>query len=254
MRRRTQKAIGSRPRREREGAVMLIVMMVLLVATTLASVSLQATQYELRAAGFARSAMQTQYVSEAAFATSVAWVDATALGPELLSYISAWNNTTPPELQQFGEPALTGTNRADSMRTQWIGQAQLTAVTMPPITLPGANNDPVGTFGPRVTGNPGIEDPRRTNALLSDYVVDMYDCQRLGGLGSPGAQVNQGGSGTIQQIQLYCVVTSRGRSYVPNAGNKVWQDSAGNDYTVNRFTLAHDSRGTIVTPPMIPQQ
>ena len=121
--------------------------------------------------------------------------DATALDRQLMTYLNAWNNTTAPQLQQFGEPALTNANRADAMRTQWLGQSQLTAVvTMPPITLPGASNDPVGTFGPRVVGNPGIEDPKRTNALLSDYVVDLYDCQRLNGLGTPGAQVNQGGS------------------------------------------------------------
>jgi hypothetical protein len=78
----------------------------------------------------------------------------------------------------------------------------------------------------------------------------MYDCRQLPNTGSAGSQVNQGGSGTLQQVQFYCVVTSRGRAFIPGAPTKKWTMLAG-DYIVNRFTMGHDSRGTIVTPPII---
>jgi hypothetical protein len=236
-------------RRSEEGVVMLIVMMILLTATTMASISLSATQFELRSAGFSRSALQTQYVSEAAMATTMTWVDVTSLDNGIVNHLDKWNGLGGPKVEHFGEPRLTPGNSPDATRTQWVQQAELAAVTLPPITMPGQSDDPVGTFGPRVAYNPGAEDS--TN-LLPDYVVDMYDCRRLRGTGSPGSRVNTGGSGAIREMQLYCVITSRGRSFVPGGASKIWQTGAGN-YSVNRFATAHDSRGTIVTPPIVIQ-
>jgi hypothetical protein len=243
-------------KRSEEGAVMLVVMLILLTATALAGISLQATQYELRAAGFDRTATQTQYVSETAMATTLSWIDATSLDGSLMHHIDFWNNTAQPDVTMFGEPVLTPANRPDANRTQWIQQARLTAVTIPPITMTGANNDPIGTFGPKSAYHPGTEDTLVTDASLSDYVVDLYDCQRLPGAGTAGSQVNQTGSGTIRVFQLYCVVTARGRSFMFGtfAGKtKTWQTAAGTPYVVNRFTMAHDSRGTIVSPPIVVQ-
>jgi hypothetical protein len=235
-------------RRSEEGVVMLIVMMILLTATTMASISLSATQFELRSAGFSRSALQTQYVSEAAMATTMTWVDVTSLDNGIMNHLDKWNGLGGPKMEQFGEPILT--NTADATRTQWVQQSQLAAVTLPPITRLGQSNDPVGTFGPRVAYNPGVED---AGNALPDYVVDMYDCRRLIGNGSPGSRVNTGGSGAIREMQLFCVITSRGRSFMPGPASKIWQTAAGVDYSVNRFTTAHDSRGTIVTPPIVIQ-
>jgi hypothetical protein len=238
--------------RSEEGAVMLVVMLILLTATALAGISLQATQYELRAAGFDRTAMQTQYVSETAMATTMSWIDAISLDGALKNHIGLWNNNTQPDLGWFGEPVLTPLNRQDASRTQWSQQAKLTTVTLPPITMPGASNDPIGTF--ESLYNPGTENVVAVNATMSDYVVDMYDCRRLTGAGTPGSQVNQSGSGAIREFQLYCVVTARGRSFMVGtyAGNqKTWQTGTGTPYKVSRFAMAHDSRGTIVSPPIV---
>lgn len=230
---------------------MLIVMMILLVATTLAGVSLQATQYELRAAGFARSALQTQYVSETALTTTIAWIEAAALDSGLSTFLNAWNSKDAgPDLTLFGEPEL-GTAREHAMRFQWVTQSEtLTAVTIPPLTVPGANNDPTGSFGPRVNARPGVEN-RALATWPSDYVVDVYDCEPLHGMGTPGSQINHAGSSATRRSQFACVVTARGRSYVPGGGDRTWADPAGKPYTVNRFGLAHDSRGTIVTPEFV---
>jgi hypothetical protein len=50
------------------------------------------------------------------------------------------------------------------------------------------------------------------------------------------------------------VITSRGRSFMWEGATKVWETGDGeNDYLVNRFSLAHDSRGTLVSPPIVVQ-
>lgn len=245
---------------------MLIVLLILLTATTLAATSLQTTQFELRSSGFNRAALQTQYVSEAAAATTLAWVDATALDRSFLRYLDAWK--VAPDMTLFGEPVLDPSTSANSSRTEWIQQKDLSTVIIPPITQSGYANsdntfiDPVGTFGPTSAYIAGIQPRDGATVATTDYVVDMYDCRQLPNTAAVGYQINQGGSGVLKQVQYYCVVTSRGRAYVPYAANstskptKKWvvQGGAGNaDYVVNRFTMAHDSRGTLVTPPIIQQ-
>ncbi|HKP63463.1 MAG TPA: hypothetical protein VJV78_42300 [Polyangiales bacterium] len=235
---------------------MLVVMLILLTVTALAGVSFQASQFDLRSAGNNRSALQTQYVSEAAMATTISWVDATSLDRSIMSHITNWNLQDPPEMNWFAEPALTAGNRADANRTQWMQQVHLTKnVKMPPITLANEANDPVGTFGPRVPLHPGTQERLSTaKENVSDYVVDMYDCRRLTGVGSPGSQVNQGGSGTIKEMQLFCVLTSRGRSFTWGGQDKNWFAADGKTkIPMNRFTMAHDTRGTIVSPPIVVQ-
>ena len=264
-------AIPKRRRvRSEEGAVMLIVLLVLLTATTLAATSLQTTQFELRSAGYNRAAVQTEYVSEAAAMTTFSWVDATAMDKSFMLHLQAWNNSDPPPMGVFGEPEIPSDNRRNSNRTQWIQQKALMHYTMPPITRSGFVNgtfaDPIGTLGPRSTYLPGIQVvPGSPGADEANYVVDMYDCRQLPNTATVGYQVNQGGSGTLHEVQFYCVVTSRGRSYVPyptsttNLPSKKWSvpNGAGLNsgaFIVNRFTMAHDARGTLVTPPIILSQ
>src|SRR5262245_52969481 len=109
----------TRSRRSEEGAVMLIVLLILLTATTLAATSLQTTQYELRSSGYNRAAVQTEYVSEAAAATTFAWVDATAMDRSFMLHLQAWNAQGGPDLGYFGEPPLAAEHRLNANRTQW---------------------------------------------------------------------------------------------------------------------------------------
>jgi hypothetical protein len=231
---------------------MLVVMLILMTATAMAAVSLQSTQYELRASGYNRAALQTQYVSEAAAETTLAWVDATAMDHGFMQHLAAWNlSLGGPDMRLFGEPALTASNRRDANRTQWRQQALLTNTFMPPITRPTEGNlqDATGTFGPRSPYFPGVFDENAQAPAPTDYVVDMYDCRQLPNTGTAGSQVNQGGSGTLRPFQYYCVVTARGGAYVPGAPSKTWT-LQGVPYRVWRLAMRHDSRGTIVTPPM----
>ncbi|HET8936002.1 MAG TPA: hypothetical protein VFN67_21295 [Polyangiales bacterium] len=247
--------------RQREGAVMLVVLLIVLTATTLAATSLQSTQFELRGAGYTRAAVQTQYVSEAAAMTTLAWIDATSMDRSFMTHVKQWSAADPPPMWPFGEPEIFKDNEAQANRTQWVQQQLLTTVGMAPLTNPGDKNaagvvDKYGTLGPRSTYVAGIQ---TEDGVLGNYIVDMYDCRRLTNTAAAGYQVNQGGSGTMQYFQLYCVVTSHGRTYVPyptGAGtkpSKVWT-VRGRDkdetLSVNRFTMAHDSRGAVITPPM----
>jgi hypothetical protein len=251
-------ASHGRARRQREkreeGAVMMVVLLILLTATALAGVSLQSTQFELRSAGYNRIAMQAEYVSEAAASTTIAWVDATSMDSSFLTHLAAWAAVDPPKMVLFGEPEVLKTNRMSANRTQWKQQKDLTAVVMPPLTETGSTigtSDVVGSLGPRNPYLPGIQDMApASGSTVIDYVVDLYDCKQLPNTGTAGSQVNQSGSGSLHQIQYYCVVTSRGRAYVPGAPSKKWSVVSAGDYIVNRFTMAHDSRGTIITPPM----
>jgi hypothetical protein len=231
---------------------MLVVMLILLTATAMAAVSLQTTQYELRAAGYNRAALQTQYVSEACGNTSIAWVDATSLDGSFLAHVTFWNNQKyPPAMLQLGEPTIDIANRQNANRTEWQQQKLLTTVLMPPITKPGTTDgvtDPVGTFGPRSNYVPGVDD--KDHAGITAYITDLYDCRQLPNTASAGSQVNYVGSGTVHEVQYYCVITSHGRAFVPGAPSKTWTLPDGN-YVANRFTMGHDSRGTIVTPPII---
>jgi hypothetical protein len=249
-----------RPARQREGAVMLIVLLIVLTATTLAATSLQSTQFELRNSGYNRAALQTQYVSEAAAMASLAWIDATAMDRSFMQHVNKWADSgLTPSMAQFGEPEIPRTNPASANRLQWVTQESLTANTIPPLTYAnyakGAYSDPYGSLGPRSTYVAGNQ--MEDNVVSSNYVVDLYDCRRLANTAAAGYQVNQGGSGTIQYFQLYCVVTSRGRTFVPYAAGaptkptKTWSINGSVPYVVNRFTMAHDSRGAIITPPMI---
>ena len=244
---------------------MLVVLLILLTATTLAATSLQSTQFELRSSGYNRAALQTEYVAEAAAVTTLAWLDATAMDGSFLKHLQA-NNDKTPLMSLFGEPDIRSDNRANANRTQWAQQSYVAQnVIIPPITQPGYSRaastftDPIGTFGPRsayVPGNQNLDDP----AAGTNYVVDMYDCRQLANTASPGYQVNQGGSGTMRSVQYYCVVTSRGRAYVPypsgggtSAPKKTWtlpNGASTGAYVVNRFTMAHDSRASVITPPM----
>ena len=263
------KVLPRTAQRSEEGAVMLIVLLVLLTATALATAALQGTQFELRSSGYNRAAVQMEYVSEAAATNTVAWIDAISPIGRLTSQLS----TGKPINALFGEPEIPTDNPRRANRTTWLQQAEWSGVPFPPITnadkglvLNGVT-DRLGTFGPRSAYIAGLETTTlagdQTEALVrTNYVVDLYDCRELPNTASAGNQVNQGGSGTLKQVQYYCVVTSRGRSYVPRwsdptaltTGNKLprksWSIAGGTAYEPSRFTMAHDARGTIITPPV----
>lgn len=61
---------------KREGAAMLVVLMVLMMTTATATFAIHATTIEMRSAGYARRSMQTSYVAEGGAHAALAYVDA----------------------------------------------------------------------------------------------------------------------------------------------------------------------------------
>lgn len=71
----------------REGAAMLIVLLVLLMTTATATFAMHATTVEIRAAGFQRQAQQTEHIAEGGAYAAVAYVDVLKANGSLLQYL-----------------------------------------------------------------------------------------------------------------------------------------------------------------------
>lgn len=250
------------PRRSRrEGMVLLVVMLILLMGTAMGGIALQTTQHEMRSAGHNRLATQTQYVADAALTTTTSWIDATSLnGSFYQNQLLGWQALpAPPDMTLFGEPEIDVNNRHWANRTQWQQQRAFLPFGVPPLTVPEAATlgqvlatDPFGTMGPRsayVAGNEHVV--ANPPPDLVDYVADLYDCVRRPVAASPGSQVNEGGSGSLQQYEFYCVVTAHGRSFVPGSATKTWGLFNSRTYTPRRFMAAHEARATVITPPIL---
>ena len=106
----TREAVARRPAPAREGAAMLIVMLVLLMTTGVAVFAVHTTTAEIRAAGAARQALQTQYVAEAGLMSAIAYSELIQpAGVEL-----ALQRSAPPAsgyMAQFFEPELAPNKR-----------------------------------------------------------------------------------------------------------------------------------------------
>lgn len=70
------KSTYRKPTEKREGAAMLVVLMVLIMTTATATFAIHATTVEMRSAGYSRTAMQTAYVAEGGAYAALDYVDA----------------------------------------------------------------------------------------------------------------------------------------------------------------------------------
>ena len=180
-----------RPARAREGAAMLIVMLVLLMTTGVAVFAVHTTTAEIRAAGAARQALQTQYVAESGLMSAVAYSELIQpAGVEL-----ALQQSTPPStgyMAQFFEPEL-----ASGKRNYRLYLADLTT------TAPA--------------GFPIETDPTRgqslgRSALAPWFTVDINDDFTYT---TPVAGHRADGGGTLRFMGA--TYTAHGRTRVPTA-------------------------------------
>lgn len=72
--------------RDREGAAMLVVLMVLIGTTATATFAIHSTVVEMRAAGYSRRAMQTAYVAEGGAYASLDYIDAIGAQATFVQY------------------------------------------------------------------------------------------------------------------------------------------------------------------------
>lgn len=88
-------------RARREGAAMLIVLMVLLMTTAMATFAIHATSVELRGAGHARQAVQAEHLAEGATYAGVTYIDRLGASGSLMQYlrtnVTANTQTSPYE-------------------------------------------------------------------------------------------------------------------------------------------------------------
>ncbi len=137
--------------RRQEGAAMLFVMLVLLVATATAAISVQSTNFELRASGYARRAAQTAHVAESALVTTLGVVD--RAGPK--SFLYAMERSESPIMQSFNEPELVTGKQAYRVFSDDFANDSV------PVVRSQSEAD-VGSLGPKQAYQPW-------------FAVDIYD-------------------------------------------------------------------------------
>jgi hypothetical protein len=251
---------------------MFIVMLILLVATALATIALQTTQAELRAAGSNRMSVQTQYIAENGLVSTLSYADAMATQDKFAcAFLSVGKPRVPPNMYPYGETEVPQGYSFFSVRSQWFNQKDFLKTDLPdfpPLSLANGVDtggvvsklqDTIGTLGPQAAYRPGdaavFSAAAAGNGPVNpnpDYVVDFYDCKKLPAYASPGNPVDD----SNPYAPYYCVVTSRGRSFLPNGLTKTWDLTyggkvLGGPFALNRFSSAHDARTTIITGPTL---
>lgn len=235
--------------RRQEGAVMLVVMLILMVATATAALSVHATQYELQAAGHARQAMQTRYISESVAMNTVAWFDKVFdpnLGGGFSQFYQNCASTTGAgaAMHKFGQPDRPGTAAYDTCRLSRRNiepidpraaheRYAVRAATSPTAPTPAAGEpplDPIGSVGPRQAYQPEED-------FISDVTCRVTEIDKPGG---------------SRARQYRCNVTARGRMLRPSPPQtKDWvigtPGPGAVTYQQNPFSTYHESRMVILT-------
>ena len=173
-----------------DGAAMLVVMFVLLMATATAVYAVQSTTFEIRAAGYGRRAIQTDALAENGLTAAMAWVDATGPDTMMLSLDRSMNGGSTLDVQPF-EIALGAGKRG--MRLYGGAGGELNVTAQPRM------DEPTATLGER-------------QAMDTFLMVDVYDVHTFTGV-LPGFS----SSGTARLKFLGATYTARGRARLPGA-------------------------------------
>jgi hypothetical protein len=192
----TTQMLSLRRRRSNErerGAAMLVVMLVLLVVTATATMAVQSSQFEIRAAGQARQAMQTRQVAVSGIETVTATIEMRG-GARML------------EFQMNRAPQPLGTRLA---------------VTEPPLSAVNNRNQRFVSSEFLVGGTMGVLESPASPASYASFgrsayephfivdVNDVYDTPAL--LQGAAAGTRLDGNGSIRLQFLVATMTSRGR-------------------------------------------
>ena len=225
--------IVSRPRadasrKREEGAVMLVVMLVVLMVTATAMFAIYSTTYELRSAGTFRQAMQTQYIAEGGVTTAMALIDTMGAA----SIDQAMQRSPVPAGRQFAaeEPAyIQSTPHFRVYSTDFL-------------TLPSVVSQPVET---NVAAAGGSSLGSHLGYAPS-YVIDIDDSYR------PGMSI-AGMSVTGDSPVSYRVwtITARGRT-APVGGTESYTPAqiAMGQLARGSHETAMNSRAVVLSGPM----
>jgi len=219
--------------RNREGAALFVVLMIVMVGTASAVFAANSVSHEVRGTGFARQQMQTRYAARGALVGALEWFD--IFGPSTVRSIMLTPGST--EGVQFScasggscypEPPLAGNRRAYRLYPEHFAAL----LTQDGGVTPGLfENLPVeadSTFG-------------ATSAHTPIVVVDIYDEHIVSTL-APGAAAHGGTKFKYMRTTL----TARGRAQL-SASDQAHPD----DQNRERNETGADMRAYIVSGPFI---
>lgn len=237
-------ARARRSKARTEGAALFVVMLIIVVSTALAAVSVRNTTSEARAIGRELMIVHARYAAEAALATTIAWFDIIGNTPTFLQLWEAWGAMPPPDMTGFTGGHVIANNASRHMAARTV-QAQQMALGPTVLPISDAN---AGAAIPDVTGSFG---PNQRYVAMP-YAVDITDCSLAPATLSQGNQVNASASGQTPR-QFYCVLTARGRLVIPNAQgrNMTWTVGPNVPILQERSGVAHDARASILTPSVL---
>lgn len=184
---------GRRAQRE-EGAAMLAVMMVLMVATTVAAMTVHAISLEVRSAGYYRQQAQTHYVAESAIQGVLSlrptFVDAEIKRKDLQAIAAELPDITNQNLvTNYGEPDPA-----------YVGPTGKRVVELQRDRMDSTRAPEGGSAAVSDTASLGFQ------AFLPWYVVHLIDYQRVT---QPVAGQNASGNATEQYITATVAVRAR---------------------------------------------
>jgi hypothetical protein len=219
----------SKSKQRREGAVMLVVMLVVLMVMATGMFAVYSTTYELRAAGTYREAMQTDYIAEGGIATAMALVDTMGAG----SVDNAMQRMPTIGGRQFAveEPAYSAPTTPHHRVYLSDFPAYTQGVIAPPVELP--NLGVGGSLGPN-------------QAYAPDLVIDWDDAYR------PGRAI-AGMSVTGDSVVSYRVwtITARGRTRPPmGADSYTPAQTALGTLARGSHETAMNARAVVISGPL----
>lgn len=223
-----------RPRDNREGAALFVVLMIIMVGTASAVFSASTVSHEVRGAGFARQQLQTRYAARAGLIGALEWYD--IFGPETVRDIMI---TQPDDTVQFEcnatscypEPPLANNRRAYRIYNEHFDalQAQDRGSGSEPGLLEGKPYEDKYSFGSNSAYTPVV-------------VTDLYDEHIVSRL-APGAAA-QGGT---KFKYMRTTLTARGRGQVGISTD--YQNA--DDHSRERNETAADMRAYVISGPFV---
>lgn len=150
-----------KPNARREGAAMLVVLMVLLMTTATATMAIHATSMEIRAAGHSRQALQAEYLAEGGAYAALSYIDVLKANGALVQYLRT----------NVGAGVASAPTETTIDRTTNLFRVQMRDFT--PTSSAGVRAFPVET---RAANVPSMG-PR--NAYQPDFVVDGTDLYQM---------------------------------------------------------------------------
>jgi hypothetical protein len=225
------------PRRDREGAALFVVLMIIMVGTASAVFSASTVSHEVRGTGFARQQLQTRYVARAGIIGALEWFD--IFGPSTVRDIMITRTST--DTVQFDctggscypEPELANNRRVYRLYPEHFEALQ-------------ERDDGMGGTDPGLLENEPFEAYSsfgETSAYTPLVVTDIYDEHILSKL-APGAAA-QGGT---KFKYMRTTLTARGRAQLASGDLK---DDTTADHNRERHEAAADMRAYIVSGPFI---